>query len=65
MDLKEAIRDIAKRSRVARDTAETEEATKNAVIMPFIRALGFDVFDLNQVDLPPKNRAIQKESLFS
>lgn len=49
MDLKEAIRDIAKRSRVARDTAETEEATKNAVIMPLIRTLGFDVFDLNQV----------------
>lgn len=49
MDLKEAIRDVAKRSRVTRDTAETEEATKNGVIMPFIRALGFDVFDLSQV----------------
>lgn len=49
MDFKDSIRDVAKRSRVARDTAETEEATKSSVIMPFIRALGFDVFDLTQV----------------
>lgn len=49
MDLKDAIRDVAKRSAVARDTAQTEEATKNSVILPFIRALGFDVFDLSQV----------------
>lgn len=45
MDLKEAVRDLAKRSQVAVATAQTEEATKNAVIMPFIRLLGFDVFD--------------------
>lgn len=49
MDMKESIRDLVKRSKVARENAETEEATKNSVIMPFIRALGFDVFDIGQV----------------
>jgi hypothetical protein len=49
MEIKDSIRDIAKRSAVARDTAQTEEATKNSVVMPFIRALGFDVFDLTHV----------------
>lgn len=29
--------------------AQTEEATKNAVILPFLRCLGFDVFDPTQV----------------
>ena len=48
-DLRDAIRDLAKRSRVAKDTAQTEEAKNNAVILPFIRALGFDIFDLSQV----------------
>lgn len=47
--MKDAVRDLSKRSAVARDSAETEEATKNSVILPFIRALGFDVFDLQQV----------------
>ena len=47
--MKESIRDLVKRSKVARENAETEEATKNSVIMPFIRALGFDVFDIGQV----------------
>lgn len=49
MDIREAIKDVAKRSRIALEHAETEEATKNGVIMPLIRALGFDVFDLSQV----------------
>lgn len=49
MDLKDSVRDIAKRASVARETAETEEATKQGVILPFIRALGFDIFDLSQV----------------
>lgn len=49
MDIRDSIRDVAKRSRIARETAQTEEATKNSVVMPLIRALGFDVFDLRQV----------------
>ncbi len=28
---------------------QSEEATKNALIMPFITALGYDVFDLTEV----------------
>ena len=44
MDLADTVRDLAQRSRRAAATAQTEEATKTAVIMPFIRALGFDVF---------------------
>jgi len=31
------------------DSVETEEATKTALIMPFIRALGYDVFDPTEV----------------
>lgn len=31
------------------DTLETEEATKMALIMPFIRELGYNVFDNNEV----------------
>jgi hypothetical protein len=31
------------------DTLETEEATKNALIMPFIAALGYDVFNPQEV----------------
>lgn len=32
-----------------RDVLKTEEATKNALIMPFIAALGYDVFDPTEV----------------
>lgn len=45
----EAIRDVAKRSKTALTTALTEEATKTAVILPLIRAFGFDVFNLDEV----------------
>ena len=31
------------------DHLETEEATKNALVMPFIRALGYDVFNPKEV----------------
>ncbi len=33
----------------AQAVAQTEEATKNALVMPFIRVLGFDVFDPTRV----------------
>lgn len=49
MDLSESVRDLAKRANVARQTAKSEEATKNAAILPFLRTLGFDVFDVRQV----------------
>ncbi|WP_299644646.1 type I restriction enzyme HsdR N-terminal domain-containing protein [Devosia sp.] len=40
---------MAKRAISAQAVAQTEEATKNAIIMPFLRVLGFDVFDPTQV----------------
>ncbi len=49
MEFLESVKDLAKRVKVARDTAQTEEATKTSVVLPFIRALGFDVFDLDEV----------------
>lgn len=48
MDIKDGVRDLARRADAA-STAQTEEATKNAVILPFIGLLGFDIFDLGQV----------------
>ena len=49
MDFATSIRDISKRSTYASQMAMTEEATKTSVILPFIRALGFDVFSLDEV----------------
>lgn len=40
---------LAARSKSAERQAMTEEATKTSVIMPFIQALGFDVFNLDEV----------------
>jgi hypothetical protein len=48
-DFSESIEALATRSKVAERQALTEEATKTAVIMPFIQALGFDVFNLEEV----------------
>lgn len=49
MSFKDYVADLAERANTAVSVAQTEEATKNAVIMPFIRVLGFDVFDPTQV----------------
>jgi len=48
-DLIDDIRAIAARIEKSRDLVSTEEATKNAFIMPFISALGYDVFDPTEV----------------
>ncbi|WP_332686729.1 type I restriction enzyme HsdR N-terminal domain-containing protein [Devosia sp.] len=40
---------MAKRAISAQAVAQTEEATKNAIVMPFLRVLGFDVFDPTQI----------------
>lgn len=46
LDFEEAIVDAAQKIRTQRESIQTEEATKNAFIMPFIsRVLGYDVFD--------------------
>lgn len=45
MDLIDRIKDIASRIPKQLEHIQTEEATKNAFIMPFISSLGYDVFN--------------------
>lgn len=45
----EQIERLAIRSKTAERQALTEEATKTSVVMPFLQALGFDVFNLDEV----------------
>lgn len=45
MDFKDNIKQIAERIEKLKENIQTEEATKNAFIMPFINALGYDVFN--------------------
>jgi len=44
MDFKDQIKQLSERILKLKDNIQTEEATKNAFIMPFIQALGYDVF---------------------
>ena len=48
-DLIDEIRGIASRFEKSKSIVSTEEATKNAFVMPFIAALGYDVFDPTEV----------------
>ena len=45
MDFIDQLRALASRIANTKDLIQTEEATKNAMIMPFIQALGYNVFD--------------------
>ncbi len=49
MDFIDKIRDLANRVPEQLEYCQTEEATKNALIMPFINALGYDVFNPTEV----------------
>ncbi len=49
MDLIDRIKEISGRIPKLIDQIETEEATKNAFIMPLINALGYDVFNPSEV----------------
>lgn len=49
MDLIDKVKDLASRIPKQMDHIQTEEATKNAFIMPFISALGYDVFNPTEV----------------
>ena len=49
MDFKDQIKQLADRVSKMKDKISTEEATKNALIMPFINALGYDIFDPSEV----------------
>jgi len=45
MDFVDQLRLLASRISVTRDVVQTEEATKNAMVMPLIQSLGYNVFD--------------------
>jgi hypothetical protein len=45
MDFIDQVRTLASRVELAKDLLQTEEATKNAMVMPFIQLLGYNVFD--------------------
>lgn len=45
MDFIDQLRVLATRISTTKEMIQTEEATKNAMIMPFIQALGYNVFD--------------------
>lgn len=49
MDLADRIRELSARAPQQLEHITSEEATKNALIMPFISALGYNVFDPSEV----------------
>jgi hypothetical protein len=49
MNLEENLRSISERVRNNSSAMATEEALKTAVVLPFLRALGYDVFDPSEV----------------
>lgn len=49
MDFIDKMRELATRIPKQLDHIQTEEATKNALVMPFITALGYNVFDPTEV----------------
>ncbi|MGC3954920.1 MAG: type I restriction enzyme HsdR N-terminal domain-containing protein [Propionicimonas sp.] len=50
MELEDTLAALAEKAEQFKDQIRTEEATKNAIIMPFIsRVLGYDVFDPEEV----------------
>lgn len=52
MDFKDLIKQIGDRVIKLKDQIQTEEATKNAFIMPLLQALGYDVF--NPLEVVPE-----------
>lgn len=52
MDFKDQIKQLGDRVNKLKDQIHTEEATKNAFIMPFIQYLGYDVF--NSLEVVPE-----------
>ena len=49
MDFIDELQDLAAKIQRERDQIETEEATKTAFVMPFIKLLGYDVFNPREV----------------
>ena len=55
MDFIDRVKELSKRVAVQLEYCGTEEATKNALIMPFINVLGYDVF--NPIEVMPEYTA--------
>ncbi|MBS1914592.1 MAG: type I restriction enzyme HsdR N-terminal domain-containing protein [Bacteroidetes bacterium] len=49
MDLIDQLQVLASRIQKMKDDVQTEEATKNAFVLPFINALGYDIFNPREV----------------
>lgn len=49
MDFETRIAELSKRAQQHREVLLTEEAAKNALVMPFLQALGYDVFNPSEV----------------
>lgn len=49
MDFADRIRELAARSRTQLQHLSTEEATKTALVLPFLSALGYDIFNPTEV----------------
>ena len=52
MDFKDQIKQLGDRVTKLKEQIQTEEATKNALIMPFLQSLGYDVF--NPLEVVPE-----------
>ncbi len=52
MDFKDTIRQLSERVAKLKENIHTEEATKTALILPFLQALGYDVF--NPLEVVPE-----------
>jgi hypothetical protein len=50
MDFIDQFKQLAARAAKQLAGIQTEEATKTALVMPFIQMLGYNVFDLSEVD---------------
>lgn len=49
MDFKDQVKILAERVAKLKDNLQTEEATKTALILPFLQTLGYDVFDPTEI----------------
>ena len=52
MEFNEKIEQLKERAMALKENLQTEEATKNALVMPFLNALGYDVF--NPLEVVPE-----------
>lgn len=49
MDIEVKLKQLSERIKQLKDSVQTEEATKHSFVMPFLTALGYDIFDPNVV----------------